>query len=209
MSAPRTADALALAAEALASECGCAPSDFAAAGVRVVERPPPRADPRARRYPPWDPSVAVISFGPGAVVSASAPILREVEEAFADADREGAFAPDRLARAGALLAPFGVGAYGPFPRLVCGADRWRARPAPAGVTIALETNPTTGRIDDLGRARFAHAFSPNRRAERPTRVLALARADGEIVGAASAAEDSDTLWQIGRASCRERVSRCV
>ncbi len=197
MRGPRLADALGHAAEALAAECGCAARDLAAPGVRVVERPPPLADPRARRYPPWDTAFAVVSFGGGAVVSASRSILCEVEKAFADADREGVFAPERLARAAALLAPHGLGVFGPFPRLACGSDRWCARPAPPGTSIALEDDPPPGRIDALGRARFPHAFSPNRRVERPTRVLAVARSGDEVVGAASAAEDTDTLWQIG------------
>jgi GNAT superfamily N-acetyltransferase len=197
VSGPRLAEAIALAAEALAAECGCSARDLAAPGVRVALRPPPLADPRARRYPPWDPALAVVSFGVGAVVSASPPILCEVEKTFADADRDGAFGPERLARAASLLAPHGLGVFGPFPRLVCGSDRWRARREPRGVRIALERDPPRERIEAVGRARFPHAFSPNRRVERPTRVLALAREGGEIVGAASAAEDSDALWQIG------------
>jgi GNAT superfamily N-acetyltransferase len=194
---PRLAEALARAAEALAAECGCSAADLAAAGVRVVERPPPRADPLARRYPPWDPSLAVVSFGPGAIVSASPPLLREVEKIFEGADRDFAFAPEPLARVSALLAPHGLGAFGPFPRLVCGSDRWRERRAPADVSLALDESPPPERIEALGRARFPHAFSPNRRAERPTRMLAVARAGEEVLGVASMSEDSDALWQIG------------
>lgn len=197
MTGPTTEEALARAAEVLAAECGCSARDFARAEVRVVERPPPRSDPRARRYPPWDPAVAVISFGPAAVVSASPQVLPEVEKIFADGGREGCFAPERLSRAWELLAHHGLALYGPSPRLVCGSDRWIERRAPAGVEISLVADPPREQIDALDRARFPNAFSVRRTEERPTRVAALARIDGDVVGAASAAEDSDTLWQIG------------
>lgn len=190
-------DALAIAAEAIAAECGCDAGDLAAPGVRVVPRPPPRSDPRMRHYPPWDPAFAVVSFGAGALVSASPPILRAAETIFADADREGVFQPERLGRAAALLEGYGLGVFGPSPRLVCGVDRWRARPAPAGTSIELERDPSPERIDALEVGRFPNAFSPSRRVERPTRVLALAHAGDELVGAASATQDSDALWQVG------------
>lgn len=196
-SGPSLAEGLARVADALGAECGCSAADLAAPGMRVVERPPPRSSPLARRYPPWEPAISVISCGRGAVVSASPQVLHEVEKVFEGGDRDVAFEAERVARATSLLAPHGLAVYGPSPRLVCGSDRWRERPAPTGVSIHLEPDPSHERIERIGRERFRNAFSPRRSEERPTRIMALACVGADIVGAASAAEDTDTLWQIG------------
>jgi hypothetical protein len=194
---PRLAEGLARVVEVLAAEYGCAPGDLAAAGVRVVERPPSRSSPLARRYPPYDPAIGVVSLGPGAVVAASRPLLREAEKIFAGANREESFDSARISRASALLAPHGLAVYGPSPRLVCGSERFRERPAPPGVSIEVVRDPAPERIAALEPGRFRNAFSPRRTDERPTRVLALAHVGGEVVGAAAVSDDCDTLWQIG------------
>lgn len=198
-SGPTLADARAAAMAMLAAECGCAPLDFEEEGLLVVQRPPELSRiGLARRYPPCAPGLALISFGSSTIVSASASIQAAVESIFAGADRDDAFAPDRLGAANALLAPHRVRAFWPSPRFLCGVDTLRDPPTPIGVRIALELDPGEARIASILPSRWPHAFSPRRKPPlRPTRAIGIAYDGGELVGVAAASEDSPRFWQIG------------
>jgi len=193
------ADALRAVIEALAAECSCDAGDLTAPRVTVRARPEafPEGSP-ARRYPPREPSFVAVSLGHGAVVVATRSILRPVESLLRDADRDRVFEAGRLAAVDALLRPHGLQVYGPYPRLICGADTWRERTAPPGFRIAIEVNPSEQRLDELGPARWPHAISTGRGARAiATVAAAVAYRGDEAVGVATCGDDTDRLWQIG------------
>ncbi|MGH2586133.1 MAG: GNAT family N-acetyltransferase, partial [Dehalococcoidia bacterium] len=153
---------------------------------------------RARRYPLREPSLVAVSLGLGTVVTATQSILRPVESLFRGVDRDQVFEAPRLAAVDALLRPHGFQVYGPYPRLVCGADTWRERAAPAGCRIAIEVRPSEQRLDELGPARWPHAISTGRGARAiATVAAAVAYRGDEVVGVATCGDDTDQLWQIG------------
>ncbi len=190
--------ALRTAREALAAEAGCCAEDFSGPDVCVFERPPEKPrPPLARRYPPHEPAFAAISLGTGAVISASRTIFPQIHELFRGASRDDVFDPLRLAEVNALLERNGVRVYGPIPRLTCGTDTLELLAAPDGVEIALETYPSQERLPALEPERWPNAISPRRDSERPTTSVAIATAEGRIIGVAAMGADSERLWQIG------------
>ena len=189
-------EALAIAREVLAAELGCAPELLLEPGVHVLERPEPESVPLRRRYPPRTPSFAAVSFGAGAVLSASPPILEGVRAIFAGSSRDTVFEAPQVSAVTGLLAPHGSLCFGPTPRLVCASDTWRAREAPAGIEIALEVDPPDERRGQIGEGRWPNAVGQPR-PERPMRALALAREAGELIGVAGIGQDSERVWQIG------------
>ncbi len=184
--------------EMLAVECGCAPADLRAPGVRVVTRPADLAGLRAARsYPPCVPGFSVVSFGAGALVSAGAEIAESVARIYAGAERDDAFAAERIAAVNQLLAPHSVRALGPFLRLLCGTDTLRPAPAPVGIRVELELDPGAARLAAFDRTRWPHALSQRRGPARPTRAVTLAWDADDLVGLAGASQDSPDVWQIG------------
>lgn len=181
--------------EMLAAECGCAPEDFLADGVRVVEQPAPNRSPLVRQYPAREPSFLAISMGSGAVVAAQRSILADVERVFRNAQRDGVFMPAQLLAVHALLAPHDLTVYGPYPRLLAAEDTLRPRPAPDGFRLVIEEQPSVERLTALGPDRWPNAISLRR--EKGQRVLAMLEHDGEIVGVAMIGSDTPRFWQIG------------
>ena len=190
------ATAMQIVAEALAAESGCSAEDFAAPGVRVVERPTDLSDrPLARRYPARGPAVSLYSTGAGVVVSASRSILPAGERLFSGTDRDRAFALDRLAALSALLAPSGRQPYGPYLRLICSSDTLREARRPDGCRISVEVSPSAERLRALGGTRWLNAISP--RQTTPTVGLVLAHQGERLVGLASISAEAERLRQIG------------
>jgi hypothetical protein len=182
----------------LSAECGCAPRDFDEPGVRVFTRPADASGLRAARsYPPCVPGFTVVSFGSGAVISAGAGIRDALQGIYEGADRDEAFASERLAAVNRLLAPHAVRALGPFLRLLCGTDTIRRPQLPVGIRVEFELDPGQARLSMLDRARWPHALSQRRGPRRPIRALALAWDADEPVGVASASQDSPDVWQVG------------
>lgn len=181
--------------EMLAAECGCAPEDFLADGVRVVAQPARNRSPLARPYPAWAPSFLAISMGKGAVVAAKRSIRAEVQAAFRDVDRDGVFMPSQLLAVHASLAPHGLTVYGPYPRLVAAEDTIRQRPVPDGYRLVIEAQPSRERLQTLGPERWPNAISLRR--ERERRQLATIWAGEDLAGVAMIGSDTPLLWQIG------------
>lgn len=192
---PALEAALRAATDTLAAELGCAPGDLHDAGVRVVKRPDARARlPLRRRFPPLETAVAVVSFGTGAVISASAAQLEDVRAIFAGASRDEVFEVERLAAVGALLEPHGTRCFGPAPRFVCGADTLVTRKAPPGVQIEVEAEPTSA---PLAAEDWPNVISRHPSRDRPREALARALDGDTLVGLAGLSRDSELLWQIG------------
>ena len=180
----------------LSAETGTSPAALTAAAVTLCAMPPPEPRPDlVRRYWGRQPSVAAISFGRGAVVSATASLTETVARVFAGASRDQVFEPARLAALDTALRPHGQQVYGPYPRLLCGRDTLRRREAPPGIEVALEVAPPEARIETLEPTRWPNAISPRRSV--PTAALAVATSGDAIAGVAAASTDNALLWQIG------------
>jgi RimJ/RimL family protein N-acetyltransferase len=189
------AAAIDLVVATLAAEAGCSPADLTSGDVRLFVKPAGGRPPLARRYWTTDLTFTAVSLGRGAALTASAAILDAVGAAFRGANRDQAFEPGRLATVSALLAPQGRMIYGPYPRLVCGADTLRERRAPSGITVRVEDAPTSERVQSLEPSRWPNAISS--RPSVPAAALALATREEQIVGVAATSVDNEHLWQIG------------
>jgi GNAT superfamily N-acetyltransferase len=179
----------------LAAESGCTPADVTSGNVAVFAIPAGDKPRLARRYWTTEPTFAAVSLGRGAVLSASRPLVGWVEAAFRGANRDQVFEPARLAAVSALLAPHGRMVYGPYPRLVCGADTLRQRNTPEAFAVRIEHSPADARVEELDPARWPNAISSRRSV--PTATLALAGRGDKVVGLAATSRDNEHLWQIG------------
>lgn len=195
------AECLARVRTVLAAEWDCTPEDLDRPGVLVTTRPDQHMawPEQGRRYTPYEPGLALVSLGRGTVIAASAGLLAAVERIYAGLDRDGPFEIPILAAADALLRPHGLRLAGPLPRLVCGSDTLRDRPAPPGVSIAVEVLPPIERLLELGGSdSWPNAISRRAvAAGKREAAVAIARADGALAGVASVGMDAPILWQIG------------
>lgn len=194
------ADALRLVAETLAAECGCTPDELFRPGVHLFARPDERRarPPLARRFPPREPSFAVLSFGNSVVVSASPTLLDAVVPIFAGAGRDEVFGVDRLAAVSDVLLPHALRLVGPSLRLVCGRDSLRPRLTPEGFPVVVELDPPIERVRELGGVAWLNALDGQQIAgSLPTAALAVAYHGARVVGVAAATAEAARLWQIG------------
>ena len=181
--------------EVLSADYGCTPAELLDDQVHFFELPPgPARQPGRRRYPDVDPQFAAVTFGRGAVIAASVGWLSWVREICRERSRDELFEAGILSAVSERVRPEGHRILGPQLRFALAEAELRELPAPPGYAIELS--------DGAGLRGLAHADWPNAigrapRPERPNRVVAMARRDGQIAGVAGASADAERLWQIG------------
>lgn len=193
---PSYRDAADLIRHVLAAENGCQPEDFLRSTVGVFEAPAaPYRSPLVRRYGREEPLFTAVSMGVGAVVSGSAVLVDRLREPFAGITRDEVFETARLARVAALFEPYRRTVVGPHLRLLCGDETLFDRAPPAGAGVTVEAFPDERRLAGLVPARWSNAISLPVR--RTTTRLAVAQADGAVVGLGATTADTEQVWQIG------------
>ena len=183
-------------AEALAAEACCDPSLFRTDGVHVSELSPDRgANPRRRRYPVRAEELHIVTMGKGVVVSATPGWMPWVTDLLQDVSPDEAFGPRILGEVSNRVSRQALRLHGPYPYSVTSSHDWRAIETPAGYAIEVGGMEISEQLDP---ARWPNVVSPRAAAQgRHNVVTAVAMRGEEVVGAAAASTDSDTLWQIG------------
>lgn len=181
--------------EVVSADYGCTPAELLDGQVHLFELPPgPARQPGRRRYPDVDPHFAAVSFGRGAVITASVGWLPWVREICRERSRDELFDVGVLSAVSERVRPEGHRILGPHLRFALAEAELRELPAAPG--YAIELSDGAG-LRDLAHADWPNAIGRVPRPERPNRAAAIARRDGKIVGAAGASEDAERLWQIG------------
>ncbi len=185
--------------EVLSADYFCTPAQLLDDGVQLFEMPPAqvsgRRDSLGRRYvPQTDPAFAVTSLGRGAVIAASAEWLPWVAELCEGKSRDELFEARVLGDVSARVRAQGQGIYGPQLRFALAPGDQREPAAISGYSVECS--------DARGLAGLEHDDWPNaigRRPapDRPNRISAVARHEGEVVGVAAVSADAAQLWQIG------------
>ena len=183
-------------AAALAAEACCDPSCFRTEGVHLSELSPDRgANPLRRRYPVRAEELHIVTMGAGVVVSATPGWMPWVTELFRDVKPDEAFSPHVLGEASRQVSLQAMRLHGPYPYNVTSSQDWRDRETSAGYAIEVGGVELSEQLDP---ARWPNVTSPRAAAQgRHNVVTAIAMRGKDVVGAAAASTDSDTLWQIG------------
>ena len=183
-------------ADALAAEACCDPSRFRTEGVHLSELSPDRgANPLRRRYVVRAEELHVVPMVTGVVVSATPGWMPWVAELFRDVKPDEAFSLRVLEEASRHVSRQAFRLHGPYPYNATSSQDWRYRETPAGYAIESGGVELSEQLDP---ARWPNVTSPRAAAQgRHNTVTAIAMRGKDVVGAAAASTDSDTLWQIG------------
>ncbi len=181
--------------EVLSADYGCTPAELLDGQVHFFELPPgPARQPGRRRYPTVDPQFAAVTFGRGAVITASAAWLPWVRELCRERSRDELFDAGVLSEVYERVRAEGHKVWGPQLRFTTAEAELHELSAPPG--YAIERSDAEG-LRGLAHADWPNAIGRAPRPNRPTRVAAIARRDGQVVGVAGASADAERLWQIG------------
>lgn len=184
-------------AAALSAEACCEPSDFYSQGVRVFELTAERArNPLARRFPMLEASLTVASMGVGVVAAATPSLIPWVTALFKDAsDADKAFSLGVLSKASRQMEGCSLRLNGPYAYNVTSEQDWINRCAPDGYVVEVGGGELLAGLEPVD---WPNAVAPRRIGQgRREAVAAVALRGNDVVGAATATTDSDTMWQIG------------
>ena len=183
-------------ASALAAEACCPPGVFAKEGLHLSEVVRSRkTDPLPRRFPQREHSLAITTMGKGVVVSATHTWMPWVAELFQDVEHGDAFDLDLLSEAARRASSYSYRLHEPHLYSVTSSQDCRAHEIPSGYTTELGGSDL---LESLDHTDWPNAISPNAPTQgRQVALTAIVFHSGDVVGVATATEDSDALWQIG------------
>lgn len=192
------ADAARLVRESLAAEYGCSVDDLLRPGMTLTSRPALAAlSEIARRYPPNDPPLQIVSLGRGAVVAARPDLHPAIAPLLTDR-RDDLFSVGMLTPLIEVIRRQGYRLVGPYLRLLCGSDTLRRRGAPTGYTVQVHAAPDLAELRTFDTGDWPYATGARMFDGRsPTAALAVARCGAILVGVASLSAEATHLRQIG------------
>lgn len=176
----------------LAADFGCEQSDFDKEGItsNLVKQTE-----GARRFPPTEKFLAMVTTGRAVVISCSAARLRWVRVNLTRFAPEALFGPTAIARIEKYVSRGHQSMFGPELKSVCTQDTFQPYPLRGEIELALIQGQLIQQIYKTNR--FPNAIGYRYDPWRPIVRACSAKYHGLMVGLAAAAADCDTMWQIG------------
>lgn len=177
--------------QTMAETLCCSQGDFEGERVTVVEARPSHS---GFRYRFWEPHLDVVSFGRGAVVSATGPYLAWARKEAVHLRPGRVVAPRALGRMQEIAETCGQAIAGIDHRFVCPHDRIVLPETEGFVCRVCEGDAIFPLYEHEG---YRNALQYDRASGRRDVLAVVATRGSEIAGIAGASTDSERMWQIG------------
>jgi GNAT superfamily N-acetyltransferase len=184
--------ALSIVKKVLSADFGCDRSDFENEGIFIHRYTKSEG---SRRFRTPDKPFTLVTMGRGVVVSCSLARLGWADAHLSQLSRNDIFAAPAVSMINKYLKKDGQILSEPDLKNICTVEIFK--PYVPGADIEVTFVKNAGELGLFGDKRFPCSLGMGDNQERPTKIAAVAKIGGEIVGAASASADSDIMWQIG------------